>query len=429
MSLFTRSYLIVGVTLFLAFFLSLIVIDNNLESEDGRLFVASARGEAALMQQKMMLAGEVDVAEFVNNYSPELDVMVSARTRTDIVDYLDIERFDLNASGHAYATENWQEWWYIERLPDSSLFLLVEESDTPPASDDLLEFFIPVSMIFLALGVSFYWLARRTRRYLNDLSVTAKAIGSGQWQQRASLNVPEPILGLSRDVNSMAEQLERTFHDQQIAIGALPHEIRSPIARLRFAHGLLAAAKTESDRDSAAQRIENYLDELEETVEASLQLVRDEQQDFAQSENVSASVLADSVNKRYAEYLNGSAQVGVSVNLQNDETVHGHTQLLSQAAFNVIDNALRYADRQVKVSISTQSGGGLIVVEDDGQGIPVAQREEVLAPFFRLDPSRTRETGGVGLGLAITRKILLGHGGSVKVVSGSLGGAAFELRW
>lgn len=429
MSLFTRSYLIVGVTLLLAFLLSLIVIDNNLENEDGRLFIASARGEAALIHQKMMLRGAGNIADFVHNYAPELDVKVSALTRADIVDHLEIERLDFNGTGYAFATENWQEWWYVEPLDNSSLFLLVEESDTPPARDDLLEFLIPVSMIFVILGFSFYWLARRTRLYLNDVSITAKAIGSGQWQQRASLKVPEPILSLARDVNSMAEQLERTFHDQQIAIGALPHEIRSPIARLRFAHGLLESARTESDRRSAAQRIEHYLDELEDTVEASLQLVRDEQQDFAQSENVSASVLADAVNKRYAQYLDGSEKVQLTVFLGKNETVHGHTQLLSQATFNVIDNALRYAATQVKVSLSTLDGGGVVLVEDDGQGIPEAKREEVLAPFFRLDPSRTRETGGVGLGLAITRKILLGHGGSVKVVSGSLGGTAFELRW
>ena len=281
--------------------------------------------------------------------------------------------------------------------------------------------------LVMTLGVGFYMLSRRTGRYLDALSETTTAIGNGEWQQRANTNVPQPIRDLAESVNAMAEQLERTFKDQQIAMGAIPHEIRSPIAKLRFAVDLSRKDQATELSQKNVERINRYVDELDRTVEATLQLVRGHHLDLSQTESTTANDLLQLTQQTLSQH--DSSAVRLEFRVGEHEEVQGHSILLAQAATNLVENALRYATAEVLVTINTSSDGSSIVVEDDGAGIPEASRDDVLSPFFRLDPSRTRGTGGVGLGLAISKNIASRHGGTLMVDESEAGGARFTLHW
>jgi two-component system OmpR family sensor kinase len=108
--------------------------------------------------------------------------------------------------------------------------------------------------------------------------------------------------------------------------------------------------------------------------------------------------------------------------------VWADARLLSRAVGNLMGNARRYAETRVVLRAAREADGVKIVVEDDGPGIPAGEREQVFAPFYRLDRSRDRATGGFGLGLSIARKAVQLHGGSLTVEDGSMGGAKMVIR-
>ena len=103
---------------------------------------------------------------------------------------------------------------------------------------------------------------------------------------------------------------------------------------------------------------------------------------------------------------------------------------MQRALTNLISNAMRHAESQVRVTTRVQHGMCRISVEDDGPGIPEAYREKVFTPFMRMDVSRTRASGGYGLGLSIVRRIMFWHSGRARIVdSQALGGACFVIEW
>jgi two-component system OmpR family sensor kinase len=118
----------------------------------------------------------------------------------------------------------------------------------------------------------------------------------------------------------------------------------------------------------------------------------------------------------------------LDVALASLESIDADPRLLSRAVCNLLGNARRYADTRVVLGAVRMDGVVTITVEDDGPGIPVAEREQVFAPFYRLDRSRDRATGGFGLGLAIARKAVQLHGGSLHVEDGQMGGARLVIR-
>ncbi len=125
-----------------------------------------------------------------------------------------------------------------------------------------------------------------------------------------------------------------------------------------------------------------------------------------------------------------SATIRIQLALPDGELRwQGDKRLITRALDNLVTNGLRYAQRQLRVSLLDQPGVAGLCIEEDGPGIPPDAREQVFEPFTRLDPSRDRHTGGCGLGLAIVDGIVRAHQGEIALDASPLGGARFILRW
>jgi two-component system OmpR family sensor kinase len=167
------------------------------------------------------------------------------------------------------------------------------------------------------------------------------------------------------------------------------------------------------------------VEELNALVGELLAMTRLDSDQALQSESVDlASLLHDCVASLVP--MPGSAVVQ-DVALASLDSIDADPRLLSRAVCNLLGNARRYADTRVVLGAARVGGMVTITVEDDGPGIPVAEREQVFAPFYRLDRSRDRATGGFGLGLAIARKAVQLHGGSLYVEDGQMGGARLVM--
>jgi len=255
---------------------------------------------------------------------------------------------------------------------------------------------------------------RRATRPLAGLAEAAERLGRGEPVAPLPETGPEEVRRAVAAFNRMQERLSRFIADRTRLLAALGHDLRTPITSLRLRAELL-------DDEEAKQRIVETLDEMQRMVESTLAFAREE----AQAEPVRETDLAALVEGTVEDL----SELGLDVRLVASEPVVARIRsaAVRRALRNLIENAVRYGKR-ARVGLVREREEAVVRVDDDGPGIPADKLEEVFEPFVRLDPSRSTETGGVGLGLAIARGIARAHGGEVSLVNRPEGGLRACLR-
>lgn len=229
--------------------------------------------------------------------------------------------------------------------------------------------------------------------------------------------------------NKVNRTLKHNIQSQQQLIRAIAHEFRAPLARVQLAFDLLfEAPEQDAYNQDLGKRINQGLDELESLVKEALEFIRNENQS-ARLERTEVR-LKPIIDKLFESH---SLQYGdkqfVYKCTQEDVRLFADAQQLNRILVNLIGNAARYAEKTVAVSCVKVKNGNEIRIEDDGPGIAPQNAERVFEPFVRLDPSRARNSGGIGLGLSLVKSIATAHGATVKILSSKLGGTQVLLHW
>ena len=297
---------------------------------------------------------------------------------------------------------------------------------------------IPVPGLIIAVlssGIVCYFLAWYMTKPISRLRAATQQLAAGDLTARAgNPKGHDEIAGLVRDFDAMAERLESLVKAQSRLLNDISHELRSPLARLNVALGL---ARQRSGPDSAVmlERIELEAGRLNELIGRLLTLARMEDGEQRVS---STPILLDEVVLSVAEDAEFEAQARhchVHSEIQAGSwAVRGDVSLLHSAIENVVRNAIRYTREGSTVEIHLeksedgQSPEAVIRVTDCGNGVPPDALEKLFQPFYRLDDARGRQTGGVGLGLAITERAVRFHGGRVTASNRAEGGLMVEIR-
>jgi signal transduction histidine kinase len=278
----------------------------------------------------------------------------------------------------------------------------------------------PLLLLFVAATT---WVAvDRSLRPVERIRRQAEAISHSTLSDR----LPEPpsaaeLQRLTATLNEMLGRLEAGARRQREFIADASHELRTPLAAMR---GELEVALSHADTTQwqpVASRLLADQRRLEQLATDLLTLARlQETSAHPDAEPVDLAAVA-------AAELDAITTVQLDTDLQAVQ-VHGSTADLARLVRNLLDNAARYADHRIALSLHEEDGQAVLRVDDDGPGVPEADRERIFERFTRLDGSRTRTSGGVGIGLALVRRVADGHGGSVTVGDAPLGGARFEVR-
>ena len=286
------------------------------------------------------------------------------------------------------------------------------------------------SLIGFILAIAVWFWVRPVWRDLEALRKTARALGEGHFESRAPQARSPAFELLTETLNGMAERTQRLIAMQKELSSAISHELRTPIARMRFAVEMLPDADTADERERVRQMMSDDLEELDNLIDASLTYSRfeREQPELHLTRVDLEEWLNESVDA--IRILGKSLELSVDCSaLPRGQQVELDLKSMPYALTNLLRNAIKYAKSRIVVSAQVSANRVLIHVDDDGIGIAPDERQKVFNAFTRLDRSRDRATGGYGLGLAIVRLVLEQHEGSALADSSPLGGARFTLNW
>jgi two-component system sensor histidine kinase RstB len=278
--------------------------------------------------------------------------------------------------------------------------------------------FIGVS---LALPV-FIWMRPHWKEMLK-LEAAAQRFGKGHLDERIHFDSASSLLRLGIAFNQMADNINTLVASKKRLIDGIAHELRTPLVRLRY-----RLEMSENLTASESQALNRDIGQLESLIEELLTYARlDRPRVDLQLQRVD---LAAWLRERIEDARSLNPQHDIELDMPQRENIGlSDNRLMERVLDNLINNALRYAQQRLRVSLWFDSGLACLQVEDDGPGIPQAERERVFEPFVRLDPSRDRATGGCGLGLAIVHSIALAFNGEVLIESSPLGGASVRFCW
>ncbi|WP_122581660.1 ATP-binding protein [Pseudomonas viridiflava] len=298
-----------------------------------------------------------------------------------------------------------------------------------------LQWLVLIALLGLCfIGLVVYLLVRRLERRVLALEAAATLIAQGSLQTRVPTEGSDSVGRLAAAFNSMAEHLQRSLMIQRELVRAVSHELRTPVARLRFGLEMVSDATTAEARLKYMRGMDSDIQDLDKLVDEMLTYARLEQ--GAPTLNFQRIDLEALIDQVIAELAPLRADVRVSrgecITAAEGEAawVEAEPRYMHRALQNLVSNAMRHAETQVSISYRLGAQRCRIDVDDDGPGVPEDAWEQIFTPFMRIDDSRTRASGGHGLGLSIVRRIINWHEGRALIGrSESLGGACFSLSW
>ncbi|NQU61409.1 MAG: HAMP domain-containing protein [Rhodospirillales bacterium] len=262
-----------------------------------------------------------------------------------------------------------------------------------------------MTITVLALSV---WAIRRATRPLAMIASAADRLGVDMEAPALDEDGPREVRHVARAFNEMQRRLRTFVKDRTQMLAAISHDLRTPITRLRLRAELIEDAEQQ-------KKMLADLEQMEEMISATLAFAQDDAGHEAR-QPFDLGVLLQGICDDAADAGHSAAYAGPS-----RFTFNGRLVALRRAFGNLVDNALKYGG-SARVALHEDTGHVRITINDDGPGIPADQAERVFAPFYRIEESRNRETGGVGLGLAVVRSIARGHGGDVTLNNRDNGG-------
>ena len=267
-----------------------------------------------------------------------------------------------------------------------------------------------VSMSLAALAVMLVaaLTVRRITRPLKALSNAAEKLGRGEDMEPLAETGPAELQRATAAFNAMQERLTRFVRDRTAMLAAISHDLRTPLTSLRLHAELVEEGETRA-------KLLAILEEMQRMTEVTLAFAR-EQAAREETRPVDLSALVQSLCDDLADLGMEVAFAGANRALLSCRPVS-----IGRALRNIIENAVAYGDR-ARVALEETPGEYAIVIDDDGPGIPEEDQERVFGPFVRLEESRSRETGGIGIGMAIARSILRAHGGDITLANRGQGG-------
>jgi len=265
----------------------------------------------------------------------------------------------------------------------------------------------------LALSPIAYLFARRLASPIAQFAAAAERLGRDPHAAPLIIRGPVEISVAVRAFNDMQERLARYVDDRTAMIGAVAHDLRTPLTRLRF--------RAESAPEELRAKMAADIGEMEAMISGTMAFVRDASQPTARM-RLELSSLLESLADEMSE-----TSKDVVVEQADRIVIDGDPLALRRLFNNLLENAVKFG-RLARVRVFAEAVYAVVEIDDQGPGLPKTELEQVFEPFYRREVSRSRETGGIGLGLAVVRSVARAHGGDVGLENRLKGGLTARVR-
>jgi len=267
-------------------------------------------------------------------------------------------------------------------------------------------------LLILALSVlcvsPLAWLfARRLSGPISAFAGAAERLGRDPRAAPLALHGSSEVIAAANAFNMMQERLRRYVEDRTAMIGAVAHDLRTPLTRLRF--------RIEAVPDDVRAKLASDIDQMEAMIAATMAFVRDTTRPAERTKLELASLLESIIDEAAETGGQASVEIGEKIIIDGDPVA------LRRLLTNLVENGLKYGGA-VQGRVRAEGRLAVVEIDDHGPGIPPSELDRVFEPFFRSEPSRNRETGGIGLGLAVVRSVARAHGGDVTLHNRPEGG-------
>jgi signal transduction histidine kinase len=305
-----------------------------------------------------------------------------------------------------------------------SYFLVAGPRGSPPITPVLV---VALVFVFVLTATASAVVGIPLVRRLQRLQHAVGELGGGNWAMRLDANAEGALSEFAESINRMAAQLQEQFQEREALLQTVSHELGTPLARMRFQ---LALLETELPDNCVSQRLSALRTDLDELDELSSELVS-WIEPSSRSEARVLFRLAPIVNALVElECESKHSHVRVHVAVPPELQLTADRRQFQRVMENLLRNALRYAQGHIIIEATSSNETVDIVVRDDGPGIRQELRAKVLEPFVRLEqPAARQHRRGLGLGLAIVRRIVEAHGGSTTISEAPEGGTSVLTRW
>jgi two-component system OmpR family sensor kinase len=392
-------------------------VTYNLDYSRGLQTLIVKQFHAVPPEQWPALAAEMD---------KEFQPLHIVLTGNDDADFTPDERKRLQRGENVVRIGDWG-WRTLAVSPLNERTVVEMVVPPDPMDVSLLYWSINVLIGATMLACLLLWL-RPHWHDLERLKGTAERFGKGHLSERTQISKSSNIGSLANVFDTMAGDIENLLNQQRDLLNAVSHELRTPLTRLDFG---LALALSDDLPAASRERLQGLVAHIRELDELVLELLS-----YSRLQNPAR--LPERVEVSLDEFIDsilGSVDEELeSPDIVIDVLLHGQLErfvldprLTARAIQNLLRNAMRYCEKRIQIGVQVCAKGAEIWVDDDGIGIPDEERERIFEPFYRLDRSRDRATGGFGLGLAISRRALEAQGGTLTVEASPLGGARFRL--
>lgn len=299
-----------------------------------------------------------------------------------------------------------------------------DDIERPAATTTLALVLLPTAF---AIALMLRPIATQLRRVEN----AAQAIAAGDLTARVDESRIGSARPLAQAFNQMANRTETLVRTQRELLQAVSHELRTPLSRMRFAIDLVDTAQDDSERRERLDAIDAAAEELDALVGELLRYVRLESAGLPlDRESVALRDVFETVIHKYNE-THPNVELRIGTDVGSHQTILADRQGFMRVVSNLLSNASRFAKQKVTISATSTAEATTVDVDDDGEGIAVDDRERVFEPFVRLGTSSNGQASpdGFGLGLALVRRIVTQHGGTVDVLTSPLGGCRMRTVW
>ncbi len=288
---------------------------------------------------------------------------------------------------------------------------------TPLSNANLMQIFIVTLTLVVALALLFSaWTLLRFTGPLKQFKVAAEKLGIELTAKPMIEYGPAIVRDTAHAMNQMQQRIMNLLQDRNLMLAAISHDLRTPITRMKLRSQFL------EDKQQYQEMVED-LDEMEAMIDQILTYTKD-------ASNVDDRINLDLV-ALILSICDEKCEQGKNVECQTQIPrirFKANALGIKRAITNLVNNAVKYAEN-VFVNITSDEGCAIIMIEDDGPGIPEAQLLKVFTPFYRVDTARSSRTGGSGLGLAIAQDVICAHGGSIQLKNRSQGGLQVKVTF